>query len=500
MNWFRFLKNKEGKIKIGLPQFIAVAGVGMVIATTAFQAEKEAVKQQQMRSLSSISSAYNYGGLQQTREGLTSVNVANLSGDLDRVATAEERARMEAQRTGGGDFGLDAADNVGGKISGFDGQAAQTSDTEGLGMSRNAVNMTENMASGGATGGPGVAAGAVAGAAGRGAGTQTPTNSLSSASMARASGNGINASYGGASSSPSSGSLGRMAASGMGRTETGEAYKFSGAMPSGTNPVSMGAGRHSGSSFMAGGRNSRGGKGGPGNYGNDLKDISKRSADVARNSFRASNEGSSAFLAKNIQTHGMEFTTGDAPTVTKSSDASWEDTPMEALQPAMQQTTDKENERAKHQGILLALMLGMLGISVWMWGLIKAAREAGKIPIYGQIAGNTIALVLAIALSVLWLGIAGYALWYNNEFFKDAGDTSTVSIAAWALSGIGIAVTWLVFALTSSVSEGTDKIVESFKSSVKGGLKTGVSTFGVPAAKTVAEETLVDSDNNKGKK
>ena len=149
MKWFSFFKNKSGKLKIGVTHVVAIAGVGTVLAFTAFNAEKEAVqKQLEARSLSSISNAYNYGGLRQTKEGLTSTNVANLSGGLDRIATAEERARIEAGRTGNGQFGLDAAENMDSSVAAaMSGSAAQTGDSEGLGMGKNAVEM-QNAASG----------------------------------------------------------------------------------------------------------------------------------------------------------------------------------------------------------------------------------------------------------------------------------------------------------------------------------------------------------------
>ena len=64
MNWLGLLKNKAGKLTFGASQMAAIAGVGMVLAFTAFEADKKVAENQRVRSLSSISNAYNYGGLQ----------------------------------------------------------------------------------------------------------------------------------------------------------------------------------------------------------------------------------------------------------------------------------------------------------------------------------------------------------------------------------------------------------------------------------------------------
>ncbi len=390
MKWFNIFKNRAGKLTINLQSAIVLSvGIGVLgVSLIRNVAEQTFQKELAARSVTSISNAYNYGGLRQTKEGLSSMNIANLSGNLDRVATAEERARFEAARTGNGQFGLDAADNMAGNVSAaMSGVAAQTSDTEGLGMGKNAVVMQNETSGSSSANMPSVSAGAVARqgqkarAAGSSAGTLTP-------SAARMSGGGVsNASFGGGSS---------VGAGASGSSSKGEGYRLSGAMPSSTNPVSMhGADGRSSSGFMAGGRHSSSRQGGSyRSTGNELKDISRHSAKIAANSHRAANAGSDPFLASSRMTGGMSFENGVEETTTGSSDFEMQNLPKQkkAIESYADKTNAAEEERHTDRSTLLWWMAGVLG------GLVTVVPLACKL--LGSTWGG----------GAVWKAIVGYTL------------------------------------------------------------------------------------------
>lgn len=490
MKWFDLLKNKNGKLTFGLPQMAAIAGVGLVVSFTAFQADKKVAEEERVRSLSAITNGYNYDGMRQVgRDGLTSINVKD---GLNQVATAEERARLEQGRMGGGDFGLSAADNLGGSVSSsLTGRAAETTATEGLGMGRNAVVMQEGTGTGRGNGrGSRVNTGALGrrGTTGRG----NSSNTLAPVATNHAGGKGINASYGGANngnSQPGS-------ETGVGK---GEGYHFSGSMPGGTDPLSMRHINGQNSTFMAGGRNATVGRGRQtGRTGNDLKDISKRSADVARNANRASNEGSTAFLAGGRNSGGMDINSGVETTQTGSADfAAAEVGHVKGIKKWGEQTSEKTDNMEKHMTALFALLFGLIGVSAWAWGVIKTARKLGTVPYYGM-ASNALALGVAIALTALWAGLAGYAIWYNSKFFPNS--TSSLAIASWVGAGLGTLITWLVYSLTSA--ETNEKALSDLAGSLTGKLKSGTSWVGMQAAnmgKTAIQDSMTKSDM-KGRK
>ncbi|WP_428055573.1 hypothetical protein [Candidatus Avelusimicrobium alvi] len=310
MNLFKFLKSVSGKVVLGTTQVLGTsAAVGLFATYTMFNTASNQVDNElAVRSLSSVASSTSaYEGLQRRNGLLTSINVKD---GLNQVATAEERAALEA---GGSstNFGLDNVERV--QNVSF-GSAAQTSETDGLGMGGNKAVFSGPIGSGAAGGSaPGVHPGAVAGAVGSAssgaAGGERPT--LGTASMARASGNAFNAAAGSVGGgSAASGARGASSRASGGSSGSGDGYQLSGAMPSGTNAVSsLGlsrGGAADGSTFMAGGRHSTTGRVTRSfREKNDLKDISKRSADAAGNRNRAANEGSRAFLASARNSGGM---------------------------------------------------------------------------------------------------------------------------------------------------------------------------------------------------
>ena len=238
MNLFKFLKSVSGKVVLGTTQVLGTsAAVGLFATYTMFNTASNQVDNElAVRSLSSVASSTSaYEGLQRRNGLLTSINVKD---GLNQVATAEERAALEA---GGSstNFGLDNVERV--QNVSF-GSAAQTSETDGLGMGGNKAVFSGPIGSGAAGGSaPGVHPGAVAGAVGSAssgaAGGERPT--LGTASMARASGNAFNAAAGSVGGgSAASGARGASSRASGGSSGSGDGYQLSGAMPSGTNAVS----------------------------------------------------------------------------------------------------------------------------------------------------------------------------------------------------------------------------------------------------------------------
>ena len=513
MKWFSFLTNKSGKLRFGIPQMAAVVGVGFVISYTALQADKKAVEDARVRSVSSIAGGSNYGGMfVDGRGNLTSINVKD---GLNQVATAEERARIENGRTGGGDFGMSAADNVGGRFSSsVSGRAAETSDTEGLGMGRNEAVLVESGAGQGGGRGRGADIGPV-GAIPTGNGPADSRASakqgaegkqLASSSITRASGSGVNNSYGPITSDGAGTSGGNTLPGGRpsgGGKIGGEGYNFSGAMPRGTDPLSLSGGAQGRSTFMAGGRHGAAGRGsGSQGTGNDLKDITKRSVEVARNQNRSSNEGARPFLSASTNSGGMSIEGGVETTQTGSQDFEPATTrKLKGIGDWGADAKDETDKQSTHQTIIFALLFGMIALSYVMWKLIAAARKLGEVPIYG-IAGNAMAIILAVALTALWLGLSGYAAWYDSTYFE--GSVSTLALVSWIVSGVGIGVTWIVFASNSAADattkEGSEAIANAtagFKGTLSSGAKTLASSVVLPAAQQVVQESILDSDNDK---
>lgn len=491
MNWFGLLKNKAGKLTLGIPQMVTITGVGLVIAFTAFEGDKKIDARRPVRSLSSISNAYNYGGMQQRgQEGLTSINVKD---SLNQVATAEERAQMENARTGGGDFGLSAADNLGGAVgAAFPGAASQTSDTEGLGMGGNEA-MDLSAGAAGNAGGVNGAAGAnsAQGASGKVAAAGSG-NQLGSASMTRASGSGIN-------NTASSGarSFGNVSsgASGGSPSSSSDGYKFSGAMPGGTNPVSLGGldgrGRSDG---MGGARNSSsfGRSSQIQASGNELKDMSRMSAKVAANAFRRSNEGAMPFLADKSQSGGMSVEmVGEDTQSTGSTDLYAAALPEidRSIKQKQDETQDFEDERNKARDMLYTMLLVMIPVTVLGVAAIKALMASSHAPILGIsmkalgwiVAGIVIAACLALVAHAI-----RYAATYKFGLLSGACMAAGLAGAAWALI---TAIKGASADATSGAEDAADKAGEGGGKAVspKNRLKEAVIQAGISSLTPVAQ-------------
>lgn len=397
MKLFNLLKNKAGKLVMGAPQLVTIAGVGLMATYGAFKTDQVLDQEASVRALSSVSSSYAYEGLNRKSDGmLSSMNIQNRG-----VAVGEDRERLEGNRSKS-DFGLSAADNLGRRVSvPGTGSAAATSATDGLGSggvdmveinygassSRASVPINPGVVSQGAYGGVQQSGGGVVG---EGSGGK-----LASASMARASGNAFNAASGSVGGSSSSVASGRGGVSS--RASGSDGYNFSGSMPSGSNVVSayngLNGSRMSGSSFMAGGRNATvGRRGGSANGKDDLKKISKMSADVAKDRNRGAASGARPFLANSATSAGMSI---DAEAAAGASAGSADfETPesrnLKAIGDWGQQQEKKVDDRKNARNRLFWMALAMIAATIAAIPLGSNVISAGRKMVYmGQLLAAT---------------------------------------------------------------------------------------------------------------
>ena len=465
MNLFRILKNKSGKFTLGVQQ-LAVVGVGAAALFYAsnkmFASEEAHINQLKARSISSLAASEDtYSGLRQTGAGLTSINITNAAG-FDGVANFEERQALEAQSSGGSDFGAGADENF--SVNPF---------SDGLGMGANEATFAPGGVSGaddyyggsdggydggsarGAAGrgGKALARGSVRGAnGGRGSGGRG--GSLGTAQMARASGGGTSNSFGGGTGGSSATKAGGS-----------EGYKLSGAMPTGGNPVLDGASGRGGSKFNRGSRNGSAAKAGSFG-GSDLKDMAVKSAKIAATDTRAANLGSSIFLANSQLSGGMSFSNGEDGTRTGSSSdfAKADATTFKKLSGWKKNTDDENDQRLKWAKGLKTAMTVLLSATMIMIPLIANAARAGDIPIWGQIAGNAVALGLCIALSAMWGIFSALVGVYWGKFSK--GEWSWFSFTMLGIAGLCTAAGWIAFATQNE--SGSSEAESTSSSAVEG--------------------------------
>lgn len=449
MNLFKKLKDISGKLVMGIPQLAAIGGASMMLIYGAYQTDSTfASKQPPIRSLSGITNSSSYAGLQRKDGLLTSINIKD---SLNQVATPEERAALEGNSGSANNFGLDNVANI--QNVSF-GSAAETSATDGLGMGANkaVLNGPLGSASTPAANVPGVNTGAVSAAAGGNASGAAPAQraSLAPASMARASGNAFNAAAGAIGGS-SSGAFGTRTsgASGTssGGSSSGEGYKLSGAMPSGSNAVSaMGLSR-SGSGFMAGGRNSTNSRATRSfREKNDLKDISKRSADAAANRNRAANEGSRAFLASSRNSGGMSVEGGVDVGTTGSADfENAANQKLNAIGNWQQEEDDFAEEQDKARNRLMWMMIALVAVTIAAitagYHLISKGKMLAKVPVTAAAGAAMVAwgwvvlgVAMAYAATVLGFGIH-YQSHYNGNFMPVMSyllSLGAITALAWA--------------------------------------------------------------------
>lgn len=422
MNVFKFLRSVSGKVQLTvLNTSVAALAVGGIASATLFGVGAEQGKQElAVRSLSSVAgTASSYEGLQERNGQLTSINIVDSS---NKLANPDDVARL-GDNGSASRFGLDKVDNVAGSL----GQAVQLSGSDGLGMNANVATEVNNSTTGEAR--RYSAGGAVNNAARRAAANNggRPVNTLTRASMGSVSGGNV--------FNQASGALGG-GRSGSNGSAGGNDYQFSGAMPSGSNLVSAmdtGSGaRLQTTGFVPGGRQATIASGKFSRGGNDLQAIAKRSADVAGNSHRGANEGSTAFLAGSNNSGGMRVEGGVEVGTTGSADFK---TPtkqrLKAVGNAAKKTEDEAKARQKARNTLTILLLASVATTaaaiVFGYNLIWNGTKQSLAGTWQIIAGMAI-IAAAMASSVATLVKAGQ---YASRF-----GGGSLPIAASIISGL----------------------------------------------------------------
>lgn len=422
MNVFKFLRSVSGKVQLTvLNTSVAALAVGGIASATLFGVGAEQGKQElAVRSLSSVAgTTSSYEGLQERNGQLTSINIVDSS---NKLANPDDVARL-GDNGSASRFGLDKVDNVAGSL----GQAVQLSASDGLGMNANVATEVNNSTTGEAR--RYSAGGAVNNAARRAAANNggRPVNTLTRASMGSVSGGNV--------FNQASGALGG-GRSGSNGSAGGNDYQFSGAMPSGSNLVSAmdtGSGaRLQTTGFVPGGRQATIASGKFSRGGNDLQAIAKRSADVAGNSHRGANEGSTAFLAGSNNSGGMRVEGGVEVGTTGSADFK---TPtnkrLKAVGNAAKKTEDEAKARQKARNTLTILLLASVATTaaaiVFGYNLIWNGTKQSLAGTWQIIAGMAI-IAAAMASSVATLVKAGQ---YASRF-----GGGSLPIAASIISGL----------------------------------------------------------------
>lgn len=504
MKWFNFLTGKAGKIVLGTGQMLALSAVvGVGVTSLMYNASSKAADERlAARALSGISGGYQYEGLQQRDGMLTSINV----GGGEVLATPEEIAARE----GYNDFGSTVADGAEADLAYSIGNAAQFNATEGFGQDKDVdVSMPDTRASVGgssnASGAKGVYGAATTASSSAPSSEPADRPQLSSTSMARS-----NAS-GGTSGNVFSTASG---ANGAGHSSTGKpsstggpsgsGYQFSGAMPSGSSSMGLGGETSGPSSYMAGGRHSTVGKSRRVNrVKGEVEDVAKMSAEVAKNKFRAANEGSKALLAGYKLSGGVDVSSPAELNTTESTSF----TPPPPPPPKRTKIGDtigekvddsiKNHKKAKEK--VLWFMLGLTAATVLAttvgYLLIANGRRLG-----GLLGGFMIAAGILLILGTLVT--AGFlidaAVQYGKEYLKPSYTPHWLTWGSFALATVstGFMAYTLAKAFTVGIDGGKTIPLKGFFAKTASVGKKMTVMAGQQLATNVVQKAMSDSPSD----
>lgn len=488
-NILTYLKSVSGKLRLNLLNTSAGVLVAGGLATGLVMNMSEAQPKQKLgvRSLSSVASTSAYEGLQRKDGQLTSTQVYD---SLGQIANEADRARLEGASGAANDFGLDSLNNLDTNLQSV-GAAAEAGASDGLGMGGNSAVQSGPLGSARGAAGPNVSASSVANAAqGR-----TQTNTLGTASMARASGSAFNA---------AAGSMGRSnAPSGKGGlASSGDGYQLSGAMPGSSTAVAAlqngAAAPRGASSFGSGARQFRTGQGSRvGREANDLKDISKRSADAARNIKRSANEGGRAFVASTQNSGGLSVL-GDVngEEVGSADFQKAEVKNANKIRGWGNKQDEKEKARQKARRTLLWLLLSTVAATAlaipFGYGLIRAGKSAMPVGVGKIVAGLAILAAAAAVASVLVVKASKYAHTYSGGF---------VSTFSGVVGGVALACLGLT---ALAALKGDKSPLHKFFTKIMPTMKKGVLNSGKDLVKMagmgIAKQELTKAFNDTSKK
>lgn len=487
-NILTYLKSVSGKLRLNLLNTSAGVLVAGGLATGLVMNMSDAQPKQKLgvRSLSSVASTSAYEGLQRKDGQLTSTQVYD---SLGQIANEADRARLEGASGAANDFGLDSLNNLDKNLQSV-GAAAETGASDGLGMGGNSAVQSGPLGSARGAAGPNVSASSVANAAqGR-----TQTNTLGTASMARASGSAFNAaasSMGGSNAPSGKGGL----------ASSGDGYQLSGAMPGSSTAVAAlqdsSAAQRGASSFGAGDRQARAGKASrAGREANDLKDISKRSADAARNVNRSANEGARAFLASTKNSGGLSVV-GDVngEEVGSADFQKAEVKNAKKIRDWGNKQDEKEEARRKARKVLVWLLLSTVAATAlaipFGYGLIRAGKITTPVGAWKIAAGLAILAAAAAAASVLIWKAAQYASTYKGGLIPTLGGV----IGGVAIACLGLTAWAALAGKKCPLHDFFTKIMPTMKKSVLSAGKNLAKTTGMGIAQQELTKALRDTND-----
>lgn len=499
MNLFNFLKSRIGAVSLNATKTAGMALVVGAVGLNFYNYMNSAPAAQDVR-VRSFAEVLASGG---TLPGDNSINIAM---GATQFASAEEIAARQGTAFDGGEgqvAGLEGA------LNSFTVQGrALGAGESGLGMGANAAVELgpDGKPLAGRTGvdGSAVAAAAAAAAQDRG-GASKGAPTLQRASMARASGSNLGAgNSGGFGASSSLRTSSSRSVSGTSAGTSGS-YSFSGAMPEGSTLIASnssirGVGN---TSFIAGDTKTRIGSGMKSREGKSLRDIALASAKVAANANRSDNEGSSVFLAKEVQAGGVQVSSdstraggelggGTANDSFESDLVGRENAANDALDELDLTEQEKSEHKSRLANTMIALLFttitGMIAISalkkITPWGMIgayalgaailvavglfiaDAAKYGSKYGWDGAAIGFTIGGAIMAAGVAAAMFVSGVSKWINKvmgKVYSALGVGGGASSAAEATAAVDAAVKG------AGVGSGISSLRESISSSISSG-------------------------------
>ena len=424
MNLFHFLKSKAGKFVLGLPQkVILTTGLGAaVVGAMVLTSDRQPASQDEARVRSSVISTYGRNEVNPAESMGETVQIAGAQG----ITSANDTLASAGYDWAGDDASLAAVGQLGNNMGGGKTPAtrAMGGRSEGLGGNNDIVVVDQKPDS---NGGDALAAAGAAGGARAAAMAQRGI-------MATASGGVSGVTYGGASSrSGKDGAGGTVNRSGNSLGLVGgEAYRLSGSMPEGSTLLASTKFQDVDSSFGAS-RNARAGRGMESGEGRTLEQMRKRSADIAKNKYRAANEAGRAFMASSQNSGGIQVEDGQLSEGGAISD-DFEEATINARKNLGQATDDlmeEELERKQDRTRLKRAMVALVFLTIpAMFAISALVRKAP----WGTVAAIAIGALMTLAIG-LFMADAGK---YMKKWGGSGLTTACMIVGPTLLALIGI--------------------------------------------------------------
>ena len=446
MNILHFLKSNSGKIVMGFAQKAALtAGLGAAVVGGAyFIGDKSGASEPQAPVRGYVMGAY--GRQAETpstpdetikiagAKGITSVN-GSYSAAAGHDWGADDASLAAVDRIGAGGAGANPATRgMAGRSEGLGGN----NDIVMLNPKGDSTNNGKALAAAGAAGGARAAAAAQRGV------------------MATASGGVSGNMYGGASSRSGSGARGSVNRSGNSLGTAGgssNAYRLSGAMPEGSTLLASAKFKEVDSSFGSS-RGARVGRGMQSGDGRTLRQITKRSAEIAKNTHRSANEGGRAFLASSQNSGGIQLEDGSQLTEGNAISDDFEEANISArnnldttMDDLMEEELQRRQDRTRLQRSLVALVFLLIPAVLAIGSLMQAFRDNHLL--WGAaVAAAAVGVAMGVAIG-LFMADAG-------KFIKKWGGNP---YATWALVLGPIMLSLVAISYIKKVSKAISNLV-----------------------------------------